>query len=274
MEVPPRSLYQMSRPSQDLYSHRIESTSHRYSITIRSVDWKNQNSTLIIGDSNTGHLRFGPNKRTSFGPLMPGRQLWAPVLEDIDPIDTLGFQNIVIHCGINNLKKDTVTSNAEIRAIFRNFREKIQLIRAVNQNCMIFVSPVLPTKRADLNQRLNEFNSMLYNDLKDYDINFILEFNQFVDHDGMLAPQLSQYHNRSGRQDFLHLNREGTKLLAYLIKDSINFFRFGKGKKPRTSRPRRESRPLEPRAPARTPQLSREQPPHTLTQPSHDGYQG
>jgi len=205
---------------------------------------------------------------------MPGRQLWAPVLEDIDPIDTLGFQNIVIHCGINNLKKDTVTSNAEIRAIFRNFREKIQLIRAVNQNCMIFVSPVLPTKRADLNQRLNEFNSMLYNDLKDYDINFILEFNQFVDHDGMLAPQLSQYHNRSGRQDFLHLNREGTKLLAYLIKDSINFFRFGKGKKPRTSRPRRESRPLEPRAPARTPQLSREQPPHTLTQPSHDGYQG
>ena len=54
----------------DFFSHRIERGSVekgvQYSLTFRSVSWKNRNSTCIIGDSNTGHLAFA-TKRLQIG---------------------------------------------------------------------------------------------------------------------------------------------------------------------------------------------------------------
>ncbi|KAL5259238.1 hypothetical protein ACHWQZ_G009629 [Mnemiopsis leidyi] len=73
---PPMSLYHMTRKSQDHFRHCIDEGSVtqgiRYSLTFRSVNWTNRNSTCIVGDSNTGLLRFGENSRSSFGTLMPG----------------------------------------------------------------------------------------------------------------------------------------------------------------------------------------------------------
>ena len=58
------SLYTMSRNSQSCYKHQVKKDSSwagsdvRLSITFRSVHWRNNNSLLILGDSNTGGLKF------------------------------------------------------------------------------------------------------------------------------------------------------------------------------------------------------------------------
>ncbi|KAL5250665.1 hypothetical protein ACHWQZ_G016409 [Mnemiopsis leidyi] len=62
VECPPLSLYHMTRKSQDHFKHCIDEGSItqgiRYSLTFRSVNWTNRNSMCIVGDSNTGFLRF------------------------------------------------------------------------------------------------------------------------------------------------------------------------------------------------------------------------
>ena len=62
-----RSLYTMSRKSQEFFQHEIGSgrteSGTRYSLTFRSISRWNSNSTCIIGDSNTGGLNFGMDKR-------------------------------------------------------------------------------------------------------------------------------------------------------------------------------------------------------------------
>ena len=62
------SLYAMTRASQDLFKHSIaknqslSESETRISLTFRSLHWRNNNSTVIVGDSNTGGLKF-----SSFG---------------------------------------------------------------------------------------------------------------------------------------------------------------------------------------------------------------
>ena len=58
------SLYSMSRRSQNCYRHQINKDSSwagsdvRLSVTFRSVHWRNNNSLIVMGDSNTGGLKF------------------------------------------------------------------------------------------------------------------------------------------------------------------------------------------------------------------------
>ncbi len=112
LTCPDRSLYHMTRKSQDFFEHRIDKGSVtsgvRYSLTFRSVDWKNRNSTCLIGDSNTGQLKFGSSKHGSFGELMPGQRFWAATIEKINPLDCCAYNNIVVMCGINDLKDERV----------------------------------------------------------------------------------------------------------------------------------------------------------------------
>ncbi|KAL5257834.1 hypothetical protein ACHWQZ_G012691 [Mnemiopsis leidyi] len=119
----PGSLYWMTRKSQEFFTHRIDKGSieqgTRYSLTFRCVNWKNRNSTAIIGDSNTGMLHFGTNKYKSFGELMPGQKFWAPLVEDINPETCCGYNNVVIQCGINNLKQDCMSNRENIDKLYQ-----------------------------------------------------------------------------------------------------------------------------------------------------------
>ena len=97
----------MSRKSQALWSHGIEKCNEfhgvRYSITLRTVDKKFHRSTIILGDSNTKNLKFGLGKGT-FGYNMPGKTVYSPLIENLDISACAGYRNIIIHCGINNIK--------------------------------------------------------------------------------------------------------------------------------------------------------------------------
>ena len=92
------SLYSMTRKSQGFFKHSIPKNSAitenqtRISLTFRSVHWRNNNSTVIMGDSNTGGLKFakfGAEPTTdfkgTFGNAMPGKCVEAFTIGDLDP---------------------------------------------------------------------------------------------------------------------------------------------------------------------------------------------
>ena len=129
LTVSDRSLYHMSRKSQDFFEHRIDQGSVgdgvRYSLTFRALDWKNKNSTCIIGDSNTAHLKFGSDKRKTFGELMPGRRYWAAKVEDIEPENACSYDNVVVMCGTNNVRQYSVSCERNIADIYKTYKSKI-----------------------------------------------------------------------------------------------------------------------------------------------------
>ena len=111
LNVSDNAMYSMSLKSLYYWSHRIEQpvlseTSVRYSIVFKSMRRNNKNSTIIIGDSNTHKIYFNheEGRRSDLGKEIFGRRITAYTIEDIQPIDAIGFQNIVMQVGLNNMK--------------------------------------------------------------------------------------------------------------------------------------------------------------------------
>ena len=232
-----RSLYSMSRKSQDFFKHEIRAgqiqNGTRYSLTFRAVNRWNNNSTCIIGDSNTGRLTFGSDKRKTFGELMPGHRFWAPTVETIDPSVCCSYNNVIIMCGINDIKKQNVDYSCNIDNIYNLYQSKVAEIRSLNPKCRIFVCPILPTKNHDLNRGALYFNKLIFEDLikRDLNVQCVWGFDDFLDGDGsgLLSRNLSKEYNRHNQPDILHLNLSGIRRLAGLIKQSV-FSRFKGGK--------------------------------------------
>ena len=82
------SLYVMSKDSQLEWQHRIDPSTEaralRYSVTFRYVSKNSSNATIIVGDSNTRHLKFGSGKKT-FGDRIPGKRVEAFVIDQMEP---------------------------------------------------------------------------------------------------------------------------------------------------------------------------------------------
>ena len=217
------SLYTMTRKSQNYYKHEICKdelfTGVRYSITFRVVHWRYWNSTCIIGDSNTRGLMFGTEGAT-FGPSTPGKKFFAPTVENINPHNCVAYNNVVIMCGINNIKVGSVRDQSNIRNIYRLLKAKIDIISKLNSKAKIFICPILPTKSTELNNKALFFNHLIFKDLVmcNYGVSVVHGFNEFLDPAGTL---LSRNLSRPQMHDLLHLNETGTKLLADKIKTSI-----------------------------------------------------
>ncbi|KAL5256328.1 hypothetical protein ACHWQZ_G011524 [Mnemiopsis leidyi] len=231
---PNRSLYTMSRRSQEVYDHEIERGSVldgiRYSLTFRSISWMNKNSTSLHGDSNTRFLRFGSNKRGTFGEQMPGQKFWAPKIRDIDPVSCMGYSNVVLLCGINDIKESHIKCEKDVADCYAELKLKIKQIKLLSPSTKaVFVCQLLPTKDLTLNRKVNDFNKLLHFDLfpSCKDVEFVEGFGQFVCN-RVLAPELSMHFDRLGRLDMLHLNRAGGRVLAGLIKQCI-FHKFHGG---------------------------------------------
>ena len=228
-----RSLYYMSRRSQEAFTHQINkgsiSTGVRYSLTFRSVDWKNKNCTCLLGDSNTGLLRFGSCKRSTFGELMPGQKFWSPRIEDINPVSCMGYANVILLCGINNVRQPGVKSEHDIIDCYQKLKSKVKQIQELSPSSNIFVCRLLPTKDLHLNQKVNYFNKLIYTDLVPTckGVQWVDGFEKFA-HDHVLAWELSKPADRKGYPDLLHLNRSGARVLAGLLKHSI-FLRLNGG---------------------------------------------
>ncbi|KAL5266915.1 hypothetical protein ACHWQZ_G004079 [Mnemiopsis leidyi] len=215
-----RSIYVMSRESQDHWSHRIDPTSNpeerglRFSITFRYLSKNGQNATIIQGDSNTRFLKFGSGKGT-FGDQLPGKRVQCFTIDQIDPKACVGYKQVVIHCGINDIK----STRADVRDCANKLISKLDLITKLCKGSKIILSPILPTKSPFLNRKAIQFNEFIF----DY-VNRVnprvgcLDFNCFLDESGILASKFGRFRNTS---DAIHLGSTGIFTLSRIITDKI-----------------------------------------------------
>ena len=233
------SLYSMTRRSQGLFKHAIgkdaswEESDERISLTFRSLHWRNNNSTVVIGDSNTLGLKFATFGKTAsspsasyngtFGNAMPGKQVEAYTVEELDAVKCVGFNNIVVHCGINSIRGSSIASDEDVKAVYIKFKSKIYQIMEANKRSRVYVCTLLPTKLNECKSKVLYFNKLILEDLQNSfgNIRIINIFSQFCDVRGLLATNLSRDFNKHGEPDYLHLDERGLRVLSIKIKQAI-----------------------------------------------------
>ena len=134
------SIFMMSSKSQHYWTRKIDTpvisdSSVHYCITFTSVNRSNRNSTLIVGDSNTNHIYFSHEKnRSVLGRDIYGRRIQAFTIDEIEPINCIGFQNIVIQVGLNSLKNKYAEADGTID-IYGIFDRWLQTVITIKQLC-------------------------------------------------------------------------------------------------------------------------------------------
>ena len=150
----PNSFLSMSRSSQTVFSHRnhIEKSCNGplYTLTFKCMNDKYLNSTCLIGDIKERY---------------PGKQLYAIIIEQIDPLVCASYQNVVLSLGINDIKSDDIRSRCDVEQVYNRFKTKIHEIVHLNTRARIFIIPVLPTGSEVLNAKVMDFNHLLVGDL-------------------------------------------------------------------------------------------------------------
>ena len=95
-----------------------------------------KNSILILGDSNTRHVRLSSSYNIHRVPTF--------LIQDIDPALCKGHSRVWIHCGINNLKyNNRCNTYSDVEKIFKTFMNKLGAIRNLCPETKIYVSPIL-----------------------------------------------------------------------------------------------------------------------------------
>jgi alkylated DNA repair dioxygenase AlkB len=228
-KLPSGSLLSFTRQSQAYWKHAVPADpsikTSRMSLTLRHVAPHYQNSTILIGDSNTKYLKFGDGdeKNHTFGKWVPGQRLKASRVEHIpSPVDLAPYRNIVIHTGVNNLHADSFGPPPHI--LITRLEQKCAAIHAVYPTTKIVLCPLLPTKNRVLNLKVNTMNGLIHSlSLKHPNLCLINPAN-YCDASGKLKPELGRYCQSEGKPletDELHLGRQGIRMLAKSIKDFI-----------------------------------------------------
>ena len=166
---------------------------------------------------------------------MPGKRVGRFTIEELDARDSIAYSNVVVMCGINNLKQPSIRNNCDVRACFDTLCCKIREIQQLNGRASVFICPILPTKSHDLNRRAKFFNHLIFTELLPCNLSLMLVtgFGDFLDQNGLLAGEFANQNPR----DHLHLNySRGAAVLASCIKSAI-FLRLNGGvdKRKRTS---------------------------------------
>ena len=167
------------------------------------------NSILVLGDSNTRHIRLG-------GPHITMRREPTFTVEAIDPHKVIGYHKVWIHVGINSLKRHHCRNMTEVKHKFDIFMKKVNEIKFVSPNTKVIVSPILPTAIPELNSRALYFNSLLFAQKRQWGL---LGFDAFCDSSGLLA---QVYRRFSDRTDRIHLGFRGINLLTSKLRAEIS----------------------------------------------------
>ena len=232
------SLYTMSRASQAWYTHRImdvEKCDERFSVTLRTINPKCVRSVILIGDSNTKPILFGSGKGT-VGESYPGRRVKAARIKDINPSNCCEYANVVIACGTNDLRTDSVDKtkpDAYIKQLVTSLREKVEDIKLLNPSSNIILMPVLPSRDPKMNEHICKFNGEVYSSEFRRRLQITMPpLYSFLDRKSMLALNLTR------DSDSIHLGSKGICMFVRIIKEAI--FRTGQGhhKTPRSGHAR------------------------------------
>ena len=220
----------MSQQSQFYWTHKInclapESDQYQFTIKLFSTG-RNQNSTIVVGDSNTYNIKFhGERSYSNLGREISGKRYTCYLIDEVDTLKCIGYRNIVFHIGINNLKNRRHSSNGvgghvDVNAIFDSWLTTVVKLRSLIPYSQIIVSPILPTQIRALNTRAIAFNRFMFSCINKFWRE--LDFNSFLSTDGLLDDNYARRTNvNTGVKDRIHLGRLGVARLGLLFRDAI-----------------------------------------------------
>lgn len=131
----------------------------------------------------------------------------------------VGYSNIFIHCGINNLKHGSVNSHGAVTNCFEQLKFKIQCIRTLCRTSRVFMTPIMPTKDLNLNNKAVDFNKLLFDYIRLCDSSLkTLNFNSFCSGEKVLIESLGRF---QAPHDKLHLGSAGIRKLASIFRETI-----------------------------------------------------
>ena len=213
------SLLVVSQQSQGFYSHKIPKATHStdsvsYSLTFRHVGKQYLQSTLVVEDPNTKHLYFPHERNNSYLAKLYGKRIYAPTIDNIEPIKCTGYGHIILHVGINNLNnRHGSRTEVDVSSTFDQWLTKIIEIRNICTRTNLIISPILPKKSRILNSRAKAFNSLLFSCINSCWTT--LDFTCFVNDNGLLDENYSKKRKPVlGRRDSIHLSYLGIAKLA------------------------------------------------------------
>ena len=151
---------------------------------------------------------------------MPEPRYVVRMIQGVDPVQCCGFRNVFINCGINTIKHYNINTGQKIDDCFNRFKVKIDQVMKLCPQAKIVVSPILPTKRKDWNNRGMHCNRRLFDYRRETQDRFTtLGFGVFRDPaTGFLRDDLGSYWNRD---DVLHLGSRGISILVAQIRDNV-----------------------------------------------------
>ena len=173
---------------------------------------------IIIGDSNTKGIKFGVGKGT-VGERYPGKQVYSPVIENMDPVVCASYHNVVLSLGVNDIRQPNIKDYSDIKQIYSQFKSKVSCIQKLSPGARIFVVPVLPIGSEALNVKVVDYNRLMMRDLPQafYSVSIVEGVPRFLDNNrNILRRSLFRNHG-----DILHINAARYGLLVRLIKNSI-----------------------------------------------------
>ena len=97
------SLLIMSRNSQNIFSHRIKNEFPDENLYSFVLTFKCQNVNFMNSTCTKG-IKFGSGKGT-VGERYPGKQVYSPVIKDVDPLSCASYQNVVLSLGVNDVRQ-------------------------------------------------------------------------------------------------------------------------------------------------------------------------
>ena len=171
-------------------------------------------------------MQFG-NDIGTFGSGTPGVKCFAVTVGDINPSDCVGYKNVVIMCGLNNIRSSYVKTADDIIDIYDTFKVKIEQIQYVNRRASIFFCPVIPTRSHEINKKSLYFNDLVFRGLIPHNdrMSTVHGFDRLLDQEGRLDQQYAKEH------DQIHLNMPGAKFIARSIKKCIFDRRRSEGRR-------------------------------------------
>ena len=217
LEVSNNSVYIMSRRSQNWFRHGVPAPppgdviDERFSVTFRCLQKQFNRSILLIGDSNTKEVNFGSGTG-KVGQSYPGKRMKAAKVKDIDPKECVGYSNIFIMCGTNDLRCEYISDEQDIHCVVDTLKDKLIQVKQLCPRAKIFCIPVMPSRIPKMNHFISLYNGLVDEMLS---INFpdiwFQGIYDFVDRQGLLDSKLIR------QNDKIHLGKRGiAKLVRYL----------------------------------------------------------
>jgi alkylated DNA repair dioxygenase AlkB len=216
-----------SRYAQDFWEHGVlpdeDTPGQRISLTFRNIAPYHINSTKVLGDSNTSHIKFGTGVGT-LGAWVPGQRTKVGHIEALPSATEIGpYRNIVIHTGINSINNPRFRKSNTYLLHF--LEDRCREIAEVYPKARVHISLLLPSKSKHLNYHIDEFNRGIFDLTRRMSNVSVIDNSIFGQ---VLSDEYGRWDMNLQRplaDDIVHLGRRGIRALAMNFKKSV----LGKG---------------------------------------------